>query len=259
MDGREFSPREALEGALARWWVVVLMTVFGGVVGWTFHFFRTPIYEATAGITVNTFLDRRDLSQYEMDLAFNAAGSVINSNQVMDRFVAEAQARGYSSSEVSWIRKNLSAEGMEALWLVHVRSHDPQEAAELANLWAGFAEQTLKDDVQHALLANELQGLIDGLQGCLPASASASTPEACSSYSLDEIQAKIQAWSDELAQEQSLRQGVASVTSVSWTLTASAPEQPVLYGKGGLVLAGACIGFFISLWITSVRKVRRRD
>jgi len=260
MSDREFTPREAMERVLAHWWIVLIMAVIGGVAGWIFHFFQSPVYEASAGITVNTLFRETDLSQYELDLAFGAAGTVIRSAQVFDKFSAEAQARGLSSTEISWVWDNSSREAVKAMWVMNVRYHDPEMAAELANLWAGIAEQALLEDIQHALRADQLQEQISSLQSCLPAATPAPllTPEACESYSLDELQAKVQAWSSELANEQNLSQGVLSGTSIALTRFATVSETPVLYGRGSLVFAGACIGFVISLWVTNIRKRQRR-
>ena len=94
MTSQEFSPRESLERILARWWVIVLITVLGGIVGWTFHFLQPPIYEASAVITINMDFTKRELTQYEEDYAFNAAGAIIASTPVEDQIVSEARAQG---------------------------------------------------------------------------------------------------------------------------------------------------------------------
>ncbi len=76
MKDQEFSPRESLERAFERWWVIVLLTALGGMAGWAFHFFLPPVYEATAVITVNMDFQKGKLTQYEEDYAFNAAGAI---------------------------------------------------------------------------------------------------------------------------------------------------------------------------------------
>jgi uncharacterized protein involved in exopolysaccharide biosynthesis len=64
MTSQEFSPRESLERIFARWWIVVAMAILGGVVGWAFHFFHPPVYEATAVLTVTMDFPQRELTQY---------------------------------------------------------------------------------------------------------------------------------------------------------------------------------------------------
>ncbi len=263
MNDREFSPRETMDRVLARWWIILILTILAGVAGWIFHFFQPPVYEATAGITINLYFEKRELTQYEADTAFSAAGAIIYSTRVMDTFLAEAQNRGLSPQEISRIQQNTSVEAMESVWELHVRDRDPEAAAEYANLWAGIAEQTMNDALKHALLAEQLQNQIDRLQSCLPSLTPVPepvpAPEECQSYSLDEINARLQGWAIEMADEQRLSQGILSITTISLNRSATVPEKPVLYGQASLVLAGACIGFFVSLWGANIPKVRRRD
>ena len=263
MNHREFSPRETMERVLAGWWIVLILTILGGVAGWLFHFFQPPVYEATAGITINLFFDKRELTQYEADTAFNAAGAIISSTWVMDSFIATAHNRGLSPQDITRIQENTSIEAKESVWELHVRDRDPEVAAEYANLWASIAEQSMNDALKHALLAEQLQNQIDRLQSCLPSitpePGPVTAPKECQIYSLEEINARVQGWAIEMADEQRLSQGILSITTISLNHSASIPEKPVLFNLANLVLAGACIGFFVSLWVTDIPKVRRSD
>jgi LPS O-antigen subunit length determinant protein (WzzB/FepE family) len=79
MSDQEFSVRELLDHAIDKWWVVVLIAVMGGVIGWASHFLLPPVYESTATITMT--MDFFKLSQWEPtqytqyaeDYAFNSA------------------------------------------------------------------------------------------------------------------------------------------------------------------------------------------
>ena len=55
--------------------------------------------------------------------------------------------------------------------------------------------------------------------------------------------------SDELVQEQQLSLGILSTMKFAASGSATAPQKPVLYYLAYLVLAGACIGFVVSLWV----------
>lgn len=263
MNDREFSPRETMEWVLARWWIVLILTILGGVTGCIFHIFQAPVYEAIASISINLDFEKRELTQYEADTAFNAAGAILNSSGVLDTLFVEAQKRGLSPQEISRIQQNTSIEAMESVWELHVRDRDPEAAADYSNLWANIAEQTMNDALMHALLAEQLHNQIDRLQSCLPplmlVPEPIPVPVECQSYSLDEINSRVQGWAIEMADEQRLSQGILSITTISLNRSASVPEKPVLYGQASLVLAGACIGFFISLWVVNIPKVRRRD
>jgi capsular polysaccharide biosynthesis protein len=260
---QEFSPREAIERLLARWWVVLILTIVGGMIGWIFHFFQPAIYEASASITINFYFEKRELTQYESDTAFNAVGAILYSTWVNDAILAEAQNHGLSMQDIKRIQENTSIEAMESIWELHVRDRDPKVAAEYANLWATISEKTMNDALKHALLADQLQNLIDRLQNCLPSNPPVQEPlpalDECQSYSLDEIKSRLQNWAIEMADEQRLSQGVLPITTITLNRLATVPEEPVLFNQASLILAGACVGFFVSLWAASWYKIQRRD
>jgi capsular polysaccharide biosynthesis protein len=260
MSNLEFSPRQTIKVIFSRWYIMVILMVLGGLSGLLFHYLQPPIYEATASITINLYFDKRELTQYEADTALNAAGAIISSTRLSDTFLTELQNRGFSPQDASRIQKNSSMDAMQSVWDLHVRDNDPEAAAEYANLWASIAEQTLNDALVHALLAEQLQNQINSIQSCLPPLPPIPDPpivvEACHSYSLSEINTALQSWATEMAEEQRLSQGILSITTISLNHSATVPAEPVLYGQANLVLAGACIGFFLSLWVTNIPNVR---
>jgi capsular polysaccharide biosynthesis protein len=260
MSDFEFSPRQTIKVIFSRWWVMVILMILGGLFGLLFHFLQPPVFEATAGITIDLYFDKRELTPFEADAALNAAGAIISSTRLSDTFLAELQNRGFSLQDVSRIQKNSSIDAMKSVWDLHVRDYDPEAAAEYANLWASTAEQTLNDALVHSLLAEQLQNQINSLQSCLPPLTPVQEPlivvEACHSYSLDDIDTRLESWAIEMADEQRLSQGILSITSISLNHSAAVPAEPVLYGQANLVLAGACIGFFLSLWVTNIPNVR---
>ena len=90
----EFIPFETMTRILSRWWITAAMAIAGGLLGWAFHFFSPSVYEATAILTVTMDFSQRELTQYEQDYAFNAAGAIIDSTEVKDQIVANAQKNG---------------------------------------------------------------------------------------------------------------------------------------------------------------------
>jgi uncharacterized protein involved in exopolysaccharide biosynthesis len=250
MKNQEFSPREALERTLARWWIVVLITVLGGIVGWAFHFFHPSIYEATAIITANMDFQKRELTQYEEDYAFGVADAIITSTGVKNQIIAEAQTGGFPI-EINQLQQQMFLERKQSVWELHIRNRDLKVATELANLWAEKAIEALDVALGHALRADQIQDQINSIASSQPASGSSGLST--------EIQATLQNLSSELLQEQQLSLGLISIMKFALTGSAVVPGKPVLYYLANLVLAGACIGFIVSLWVVNNYKVQRRD
>jgi uncharacterized protein involved in exopolysaccharide biosynthesis len=248
MENPEFSPLDALERAFRRWWVIVLMTVLGGIAGWTFHFITPPVYEATSVITVNMDFQNRQLTQYEEDFAFGAAGAIGTSDEVENQIVTQAKKNGIPI-EIDQLQQQMFLERKQSVWELHIRNRDPEIAAELANLWAQNFYEALNAALVHANRADQIQTQIDAITGGLSASGS-------SVFSPD-YQTTLTNLSDEHLREQQSSQGIISIMKFAQTGSAIVPQSPVLYRLAILVLAGACIGFVVSLWVAGSYKVQR--
>jgi capsular polysaccharide biosynthesis protein len=249
MKNQEFTPRESLARALERWWVIVLMTVLGGIAGWTIHFFRPPLYEATAVMTVNMDFEKRELTEKQEDYAFNVAAAISNSIAVKDQIIAEAQIRGFPV-DINQLQQQMFLERRQSVWEFHIRNRDPETAAQLASLWAEKAEEACNVALGHSLRADQIQSQISIITGSQSASGS---PAISTKY-----QATLQNLSDELLQEKRLSLGILPIMKFGLTGSADVPPKPVLYYLANLVLAGACIGFIASLWVVSSYKGQRR-
>ena len=237
-----------MEHAFKRWWVIVLITVLGGIAGWAFHFFNPPVYEATSVITVNMDFQKRQLTQYEEDYAFGAAGAIGTSDQVENQIITEAKKRGFPIG-LDQLQQQMFIEQKQSVWELHIRNRDPEIAAELANLWSENFYLALNTALGHAIRADQIQAQIDAINSSLTASGSSVlSPEA---------QTTLKNLSDELLQEQNSSQGIISIMKFTQTGSAIAPKSPVLYRLANLVLAGVCIGFVVSLWVAGSYKVQQ--
>ena len=248
MKDQEFSPRESLEHAFERWWVIVLLTVLGGLLGWAFHFFRSPVYEATAVITASADFQKVKLTQQEEDYAFIAAQAIATSSDVADQVIAAAQARGFSIDAYQFY-EDMFLETRQSFWEFHVRNRDPQAAAALANLWMDKTYEALNTSLEHAMLADQAQAQINNIK------ASLTTP-AAQVLSPDE-QAALKKLSDELIQENISSKGLISIMKFVKSESATVPSKIALYNLANLVLAGACVGFLVSLWVAGRYKDQR--
>jgi uncharacterized protein involved in exopolysaccharide biosynthesis len=260
MKNQEFSLYESMERALARWWMMVILMIIGGSAGWIFHLFYPPVYEAKAVITINMDFEKRQLTQYEEDSAFSAAGAIITSSDVKNLVIAEAQVNGYSIN-LTRIQEQFYLEGKQSVWELRVRDHDPKVAAELTNIWAEKATDALNLALNHALQAEQLQVQIDGLENCLAGTPGqvAATQLNCKGFSQEQIQVMLQDRTGELVQEKSTSLGIIPIMAFGLTESASVPEKPAIYGQASLVMAGAFIGLVVSLWGINTLKVSHHD
>lgn len=260
MKNQEYSLYNSVERALACWWMMVVLMVVGGLAGWIFHLFVPPIYQAKAVITINMDFQKRQLTQYEEDYAFNAANAIITSSSVMNLVIADAQVKGYSINPIR-IQEDFYLERRQSVWELRVRDKDPKIAAALTNIWAQKANDALNNALQQALQVDQLQIQIDGLNNCLAGTLpqAASNQLDCKGFTQEAVQSMLQDRMAELVQENKSSLGIISIMAFGLTELASVPETPVIYGQAGLVLAGAFIGLIVSLWVISSLKSSRYD
>jgi uncharacterized protein involved in exopolysaccharide biosynthesis len=249
MKNLEFSPRESLERAYKRWWVIVLMTVLGGTAGWAMHFFHPPVYEATATMTGNIDFQKRELTQNEEDYAFNVVEAISTSTEVENQIIVAAQARGILL-DMEQLEQQMYSDRKQSVWQFRIRDRDPEIAAELANLWLEKTGEALNAALAHAIRADQIQAQINNITG---SQSHTGVPELTA-----EDRATLQVLSNDLLQEKQSSLGILSIMKFSPSRPAAAPQQPVLYYLAELVLAGACIGFVASLWMVNSHKGQRR-
>ena len=70
-------------------------------------------------------------------------------------------------------------------------------------------------------------------------------------------QAALKKLSDELIQENISSKGVISIMKFVRSESATVPSKIALYNLANLVLAGACVGFLVSLWVAGRYKDQR--
>lgn len=256
---KEFSPLEAFEYALRRWWLVALLVIAGGGAGGLFHRVQPPLYEAKATFMVSIdfsrsdALTRWDQDRYEEDHTILAAMALIVSTPVIEQVSADVQARGIPAEALVFNRR-VFIERKQALMTLRVRNENPETAALIANLWADRAYAALLDAQQHALQAWTLRNLISGLTACLPAPQPVADPASlCASASLDELQQRVQAAEVELNAETIASKGIIPALTFDLSQRASLPDAPAAYNTSLLVIAGALVGFVVGAALATGR------
>ncbi len=244
---KEFASLEVIENALSRWWLLVILTILGGIVGLFFPVSQPPIYEAEATIAVSIDSTQGWMSQYDEDYTFGVTGALIASTAVMERVVTRAQAQGL---EIQAGQFPYYLEIKQSVWKLRVRHTDPQIAAKLANIWAEEAYATLEQSRHHALLAQSLHRQENSLMDCLSS--------ACADYTMIEVQEALRTVSTQLVDEKNAGNGILPTLMFAFTEEAFPPDQPVAYDRGKMILGGALIGCVIGIWGVNLWHIHRR-
>lgn len=242
----DFSPLDSFQHAARRWWLVVLITLCGGLLGWGFHRLRPPVYETKAVFTVGLDFSQFeaftfDQDRYQEDHMIGALEGLMFAPPVAQKLLASLESRGIPAAAVVG-GKTIFVERQQSQIFLRVRNENPETAALIANLWAEEAYAALLEAYGHALRAWGLRSYITGLSTCTQL-AQPDPTSLCGKATLAEVQQALQTAQAELETETVASQGVTSVVSFEYTQPAEIPTQPAVFERNGLILAGTMLGF----------------
>jgi hypothetical protein len=249
----DFAPLELLQAALNKWWLVSLLTLLGGLVGWVIYLFQPPIYEARASILVSVdFSNTGMLTQFEEDLMMDAVGNLLRSNDVIQRVVERAARQGLQVNSENFF-STAFLERRLGTWELRVRDASPQSAAVLANIWLEEGYSVLSGAYQHAVSAQALTRHLSSLERCLQHAATSETSAYfCNGQDLPAIQSELQETAGLLAAEQLASRGILAGTVLGPPQEAAPPGRPLAASRGLIILAGALVGLLLGFMLGQI-------
>jgi hypothetical protein len=258
MDG--FSPIETVEHALKRWWLVALLVICGGGIGWLVHKAQPPLYEAKVVFSAAVdFKQSGSINTLEQDKSIRVLGDTIMSDPEIDLVIADAQAAGIKVDRVS-LRGMAFLERKSEIWELRIRNSNPAEAQALANLWADRANAEFITYHLHAQQADALRQQLLVLSICLQqAYLPGNSNSLCNQTNPADISTQYQKVSDALNVERLASGGLPSWVLFDLQQKADLPTQPVSYGANTLVLAGCFIGFILAWWVVAGNLLDRLE
>lgn len=256
-------PLVTLQNAIHYWWFVALLIVAGGLVGLLIYSLRAPVYEAIASISSSIdYVATGPMSQLEEDVALNGVGDMIISRKTINLVVETARAKGITTS-VEELKQTSVLERRVNVWVLRVRGTDPQRAAQLANIWIDQGEEALLTAYDHAVKAEHLDRYLRSLEACL-SEVAVSEPSGglCEKIRFTDLQDDLAKTGKLLVQERQGSRTIFPGLRIGTVEHAAVPSKPVLYGRNQTVLAGALIGFLLSIWLVQLgipgRLIKRR-
>ncbi len=256
----EFVPRDIGLTALRRWWVIALAVVLGGLAGLAFHALRPTVYEARFEVLLS--LDQvgsGELERLEEDSALDAAGLILGGPETIQQVSQAARQAGLDVSPAE-LTTMATVERRRSTWMVRLRDTNPDRVERLSSLWLKTGFAALEEAYEHSLQADGLKRYMTSLENCLARAGHASPAEGlCGGGNLVALQEELRRAGELLAQEQSGARGLVSFVIVGSAEKALTPPEPVAYGRGSSVLAGALIGLVMGLWLSQTGARRKAE
>jgi capsular polysaccharide biosynthesis protein len=270
MASTDFSPLEAFDFALRRWWLIAIFVLVGGLLGWGYSRLHAPRYDAQAMLVINIDyqqapeLVQKTNDHYTEDQIIGAANAVVISAYVLDQVNTDLQAQGISLDWEKYIR-NMVSERRRSQFLLRVRDRDPKMAAAVANLWAEKAYAALVEFQQHAVKAKVLREYVAGMSACPPPpeigspdDLNARPPSLCGNASPAEIQQAIAAVTAQIEAETYASNALSPALTFSLGRKAAVPVTPAAYRGSLLLAAGALLGCAVGVVAVNLSGRYRR-
>ncbi len=140
---KELDPIQIINKTLNLWWVTAVAMLLGGLLGFGFSFWHTPVYEATARFYVTVDISKygdRNITERDEDLALAGIQDTLWSNEVLQAIAQESQSQKLPVNMATLIQDATTERG-NAYWYLRYRNSDPAVAQKFVNIWAqkGYA------------------------------------------------------------------------------------------------------------------------
>ncbi len=235
--------------AMERWHWILLVACLGGLVGLGVSFLRAPVYQATSilgiGIDYSRSLPLDDDAERH---AFDRVKALLLSDDAILpvlMFEENETTDALATEMLLDFRSRIRLDQMGARWELTVYDESPEKAARAANGWAENSLTLLTEAQQHAIRAIELQSAFYEISCRLETDPKTSNRSVLVCDALDPS-VDPNAIAEGLVQETNLSRGILPSLSVALIARANPAADPVIGGRGSLILAGVFIGLLLS-------------
>lgn len=264
---REFRLSEVLSIYMRYWWLLLALTLIGGLLGITISSFREPVYEASSRLLIA--IDRNRASLSDRTTAYQADDRVralLLADSTLEAVLDRSQTSQIESMEIAdpqSLREMLKITQDPAGFTLYVYSKDPGLSARLANHWAQAGLDELEQATLHAIRAAEIQAALYNANCTLALQDDAAGEEAVWICSSSGGPIDVQEIPELLVEQARLSRGILPIYSFSIGVEAVIADQPVLWSRGSIVLAssllGLLLGFIVLLRFNASDRIAGSD
>ena len=254
----DISPRDSLDHVLRYWWVIALVMIASGLIGWVIGQISTPVYEARAEYRVHlnddALLDELQKTRSIDELSYvdrapylTPVSEAFFNQEVRQTVQEQALDAGLDFPLDGFKNGQFTLDNRRSDWLVIVRHRDSDTAARLANMWIAAADSLLKNAREHSVSAASLKLQLNLLTRCFE-NSSLSDGNRCagtSFSSLDEMGMQYQELDRLYQVDFSKGDGISPLVSFEPGSAADAPARPVYYNTSLLMLVGSLVGLIV--------------
>jgi len=239
---REIDPREIFDALCRAWYLPVLFVLGGGLLGLVFTWVQPPRYQAVAALRVDLGGDAYQNLVWPRKRELLSPIRVLLLGDETIRATMNLLGDQADLNSPAELRERLRLNDFESQWMLGVIHSDPEEAARIANAWAQAASAKLGQAVGHANSAATIRSRLEGL-GCRATGSSPASWDCPAGEGMESAHKLLEEW--EVHRSES--HGVPAAVEYEFVQEASAPDRPIYWGRGALILSGAFLGLLIGM------------
>jgi uncharacterized protein involved in exopolysaccharide biosynthesis len=241
-------PARLLRRLWSKWYWIVLGGIVGGLFGWGLSLARVPEYEASAGLSIGFDYARVN----EMDDTVTSYVTLRVRDLLLSDETAQSTLDALDASalfgdipgNLPELRSRIRLVEDGSRWEIVARARTPDGAAAIANAWADSSLQGLEQAMLHAIRAAEIETAIYRA-GCRLTQDPTSPGTVIWLCEVPDDALRPTDVPEALLSEARLSKGLLPAMSFSLLSRAEPPDRPVLWGRGGLILAGTLLGMWV--------------
>ena len=245
----DLNPVLLFRRAIERWHWIFLAACLGGLVGLGVSFLRTPVYQATSILGIGIDYARSlPLDDDAEQHAFNRVRALLLSDDAILPVLLPEERESTDALAVDALndfRSRIRLDQRGTRWELTVFDESPEKAASAANAWAENSLSVFEEAQMHAIRAIELQSVFNAISCRLEADSETSNRSVLVCDALDPSMDPDEIV-EGLVQESNLSRGILPSLSGAFVARANEARDPVIGGRGSLILAGVFIGLLIS-------------
>lgn len=245
----DIKPTLLFKRVMERWHWMLIAACLGGLIGLGVSFLRAPVYQATAILGIGIDYSRSlplddDAERHAFD---RVRALLLSDDAIIPVLLLEESERtvDLAIEELKDFRSRIRLDRIGTRWELTVYDESPEKAARAANDWVENSITLFTDAQQHAIRAIELQSAFYEIS-CRLETASETTNRSVLVCDALDPSVDPDAIVEGLVQETNLSRGILPALSAALVARASAATDPVIWGRGSLILAGVFIGLLLS-------------
>jgi uncharacterized protein involved in exopolysaccharide biosynthesis len=244
----DISPMMTFDRLRSGWMVIVWFTLIGGLLGFAASWLFPPRFQASAEIEIGIDYGRTvRLSNYDESVVAERVREFLLSDAMLRKIILAVDPAAGSiptEAEVIRFRSMLELSLRGDTWILTVEDREPSRAAEISNQWATISLGEFSQAIQQAWKTVDLQSSILRLD-CVLEGAPESTEAVWSCPEADRVTREELV--NGILEATGLAKGLLPGMYIVSVQSASPPEHPSVYGRGGLILSGLGAGFVLGL------------